>query len=166
MSVGGETQKELTGSMNSTADLTKITTRLSGNEFEFVEGSNKSMVKTVTIPAGQTVEVKVVMAFTTEELPQSTADYVRFLELDGTSALKAQKAEYNEYWAENLPYIDVPNKAVQKAIDYRWWLERFNTMDANIPGYDFQYPVTVEGVLGYNNAIALTQPMHLQDTSG
>lgn len=164
VTVGGETQQELTGSMNSTADLTKITTRLSGNGFEYAEGSNKSMVKTVTIPAGQTVEVKVVMAFTTEELPQSTTDYVRFLELDGTSALKAQKAEYNQYWADNLPYIDVPNKAVQKAIDYRWWLERFNTMDANIPGYDFQYPVTVEGVLGYNNAIALTQPMHLQDT--
>lgn len=58
----------------------------------------------------------------------------------------------------------MPKKAVQKAIDYRWWLERFNSLDANIPGYDYQYPVTIEGVLGYNNAIILTQPMHLQDT--
>lgn len=110
------------------------------------------------------MELKVVIAFTTEEIPESTEQYLRFAGLGNLEAVRAQKAEYNLYWAENLPYIDVPKKAVQKAIDYRWWLERFNSLDANIPGYDYQYPVTIEGVLGYNNAIILTQPMHLQDT--
>ena len=98
------------------------------------------------------------------EIPESTEQDLRFAGLGNLEAVRAQKAEYNLYWAENLPYIDVPKKAVQKAIDYRWWLERFNSLDANIPGYDYQYPVTIEGVLGYNNAIILTQPMHLQDT--
>lgn len=110
------------------------------------------------------MDLKVVMAFTTEEIPESTEDYIRFSGMANLDAIRTQKAEYNLYWAENLPYVDVPNKAVQKAIDYRWWSERFNSLDANIPGYDYQYPVTIEGVLGYNNAIALTQPMHLQDT--
>ena len=46
---------------------------------------------------------------------------------------------------------------------YRTFLSRFNYFDANIPGNDFQFPVSVEGALGYNNAIQLTQPMHMQD---
>ncbi len=46
---------------------------------------------------------------------------------------------------------------------YRTFLNRFNYFDANIPGNDFQFPVSIEGVLGYNNAIQLTQPMHMQD---
>src|ERR1043165_2366271 len=40
---------------------------------------------------------------------------------------------------------------------------RFNNLDANIPGQDYQFPISVEGALGYNNAIALTQPMHIDD---
>ena len=46
---------------------------------------------------------------------------------------------------------------------YRTFLNRYNYVDANIPGNDYQFPVSIEGVLGYNNAIQLTQPMHLQD---
>ena len=162
--IGGETVPELVGTKMSPSNLTKITPRLTGDGFTYVEGSNSALQREVTIPAGESVDLKVVMAFTTEEIPESTTDYVRFSELDNLSAIRAQKAEYNLYWAENLPYIDVPNDAVQKAIDYRWWSERFNSLDANIPGYDYQYPITIEGVLGYNNAIVLTQPMHLQDT--
>lgn len=162
--VNGAKVPELMGNLMSPSNLTKITARLTGDGFVYSEGNNKTLEREVTIPAGGSVDFKVVMAFTTEEIPESAEDYVRFSELSNLEAIRAQKAEYNLYWAENLPYIDVPNDGVQKAIDYRWWSERFNMLDANIPGYDYQYPVTIEGVLGYNNAIALTQPMHLQDT--
>ena len=47
---------------------------------------------------------------------------------------------------------------------YRWWGERYNVLDTNEPGYVYQYPTTVEGSNLYQNAVALTQPMHLQDT--
>lgn len=161
--INGNTASELTGSVTSPSGLTQITTRLTGDGFGFTD-NNQTLTREVTVPAGQSVDLKVVMAFTTEEIPESTEDYIRFSGLGNLDAIRTQKAEYNLYWAENLPYIDVPNKAVQKAVDYRWWSERFNSLDANIPGYDYQYPVTIEGVLGYNNAIALTQPMHLQDT--
>ena len=138
---------------------------MTGDGFEAASSDDYCWLsRDVTVPAGGSVELKVVIAFTTEEIPESTEQYLRFAGLGNLEAVRAQKAEYNLYWAENLPYIDVPKKAVQKAIDYRWWLERFNSLDANIPGYDYQYPVTIEGVLGYNNAIILTQPMHLQDT--
>ena len=161
--INGEEVPELVGSVNSPANLTTITPRMTGDGFGYSE-TEGTLTREITVPAGESVEFKVVLTFSTEENPGSTTDYIRLAGLSGEEALRAQKAEYNLYWAENVPYIDVPNKAVQKAIDYRWWLERFNSLDANIPGYDYQYPVTIEGVLGYNNAIILTQPMHLQDT--
>ena len=166
VTVNGTEQDELTGTVSSPANLTTITTRMTGDGFAAAtdEDGDCYLGREVTVPANGSVELKVVMAFTTEEIPESTEQYVRFAGLGNLEAVRAQKAEYNLYWAENLPYIDVPKKAVQKAIDYRWWLERFNSLDANIPGYDYQYPITIEGVLGYNNAIILTQPMHLQDT--
>ena len=165
ITVNGAEQTELTGTCSSPAGLTTIYARMTGDGFEAASSDDYCWLsRNVTVPAGGSVELKVVMAFTTEEIPESTEQYLRFAGLGNLEAVRAQKAEYNLYWAENLPYIDVPKKAVQKAIDYRWWLERFNSLDANIPGYDYQYPVTIEGVLGYNNAIILTQPMHLQDT--
>ena len=165
VTVNGAEQTELTGTCASPAGLTTIYARMTGDGFEAASSDDYCWLsRNVTVPAGGSVELKVVIAFTTEEIPESTEQYLRFAGLGNLEAVRAQKAEYNLYWAENLPYIDVPKKAVQKAIDYRWWLERFNSLDANIPGYDYQYPVTIEGVLGYNNAIILTQPMHLQDT--
>ena len=165
VTVNGAEQTELTGTCSSPAGLTTIYARMTGDGFEAASSDDYCWLsRDVTVPAGGSVELKVVMAFTTEEIPESTEQYLRFAGLGNLEAVRAQKAEYNLYWAENLPYIDVPKKAVQKAIDYRWWLERFNSLDANIPGYDYQYPITIEGVLGYNNAIILTQPMHLQDT--
>ena len=165
VTVNGAEQTELTGTCSSPAGLTTIFARMTGDGFEAASSDDYCWLsRDVTVPAGGSVELKVVIAFTTEEIPESTEQYLRFAGLGNLEAVRAQKAEYNLYWAENLPYIDVPKKAVQKAIDYRWWLERFNSLDANIPGYDYQYPVTIEGVLGYNNAIILTQPMHLQDT--
>ena len=165
VTVNGAEQTELTGTCSSPAGLTTIYARMTGDGFEAASSDDYCWLsRDVTVPAGGSVELKVVIAITTEEIPESTEQYLRFAGLGNLEAVRAQKAEYNLYWAENLPYIDVPKKAVQKAIDYRWWLERFNSLDANIPGYDYQYPVTIEGVLGYNNAIILTQPMHLQDT--
>ena len=165
VTVNGAEQTELTGTCSSPAGLTTIYARMTGDGFEAASSDDYCWLsRNVTVPAGGSVELKVVIAFTTEEIPESTEQYLRFAGLGNLETVRAQKAEYNLYWAENLPYIDVPKKAVQKAIDYRWWLERFNSLDANIPGYDYQYPVTIEGVLGYNNAIILTQPMHLQDT--
>ena len=165
VTVNGAEQTELTGTCSSPAGLTTIYARMTGDGFEAASSDDYCWLsRDVTVPAGGSVELKVVIAFTTEEIPESTEQYLRFAGLGNLEVVRAQKAEYNLYWAENLPYIDVPKKAVQKAIDYRWWLERFNSLDANIPGYDYQYPVTIEGVLGYNNAIILTQPMHLQDT--
>ena len=163
VTVNGEELDELVGSRMSPSNLTRLTPRLLGNDFA-LNAAGDGLTREVTVPAGGSVDVKVILAMTTKEIPESAADYVRFAEMDNLTAIRTQKKEYNLYWAENVPYINVPNPAVEKAILYRWWSERFNSLDANIPGYDYQYPITIEGVLGYNNAIILTQPMHMQDT--
>ena len=163
VTVNGKQQNELIGSLSSPSNLTTLHPHMTGDDLKFVDGSYNSLQRDITVPAGKSVSQNVVASFETKEIPESQADYIRFAGMDNATALQTQKAEYNAYWYKNIPYISVPNLAIQKAIDYRWWSYRFNKLDANIPGYDYQYPVTIEGVLGYNNAISLTQPMHLQD---
>jgi len=159
-------QPELTGIRSVRANLTtlypRITADLDGKPC--ILKDNTLITPTVTIPAGGKIQLKVVTGITTKELPESTDDYLYYATASADEAFKTQVQTYNKWYADTIPYIDIPNKAVQKAIEYRWWLTQFNTFDASIPGYDFQYPDTMEGVLGYNNAIVLTQCMRLQDT--
>lgn len=159
-------QGELRLRFRSPGDLTVITARMTASGAHRPHRDETELSTHFPIGAGAQVNGYALISFTTEEIPGSTADYLRFASLAKTfeDALLTQKREYNEYWHKTVPYIDTPSSSVNLAIDYRHWLERFNTLDADIPGYDYQYPITIEGVLGYNNAIVLTQCMHLDDT--
>ena len=103
------------------------------------------------------------MGFITNEIPASLTEYNAYRDSTPRPAFATHVRAYNLWWAQNVPYIDVPEPAIKKNIYYRWWLMRFNNLDADIPGQTFQFPTSVEGALGYNNAIALTQPMHIDD---
>ena len=151
---------ELTGTVTARYGLTTITPRLSGDGFAV---SGTTLTADVALDPGQSTTLKVLLGATTRELPRSDADYERFRGYDPETAFATQVREYNRWWVENVPYIDVPDQNVKKMAYYRTFLSRFNHVDANIPGNDFQFPVSIEGVLGYNNAIQLTQPMHMQD---
>ncbi len=151
---------ELTGTVTARYGLTTITPRLSGDGFAV---SGTTLTRTVTLDPGQSTTLKVLLGATTKELPGSNADYERFRGHDPETAIATQVREYNRWWVDNVPYIDVPDENVKKMAYYRTFLNRYNHVDANIPGNDFQFPVSIEGVLGYNNAIQLTQPMHMQD---
>lgn len=151
---------ELTGSRQVKNNLTTIYPRLSGDGFTVSSGG---LNRSVTVAAGQTVATKVVMGFVTNEIPESLTEYNAYKDYSPATAFGTHVREYNRWWAENIPYIDVPDAAIKKNIYYRWWLMRYNYLDVDIPGQDFQFPVSIEGVTGYNNAIALTQPMHIDD---
>ncbi|GAA4562953.1 galactose-binding domain-containing protein [Planotetraspora kaengkrachanensis] len=118
----------------------------------------------ITVPAGSTVSLSVVGAVSSDSLPQTVEAYHDYAELTPAEAVRTGITAFNRRWAQDVPYIDVPDPAVEKAIVYRWWGERYNSLDANATGYVYQYPTTIEGVNLYQNAVALTQPMHLQDT--
>ena len=151
---------ELTGSVNARYGLTTITPRLSATGFT-VNGT--ALTRTLTLEPGQSASVKVQFGATTAELPESSDEYERYRDYDADTAFKTHLREYNRWWVDNVPYIDIPNDNVKKMSYYRTFLNRYNMFDGNIPGNDFQNPVSIEGVLGYNNAIQLTQPMHMQD---
>ncbi|MBT2291039.1 S-layer homology domain-containing protein [Paenibacillus albidus] len=126
--------------------------------------SGNTLVKEITVPAGGTVDQKVVMGWLAEEIPGSKADYEQFKSAAGNEeAFGTQVKAYNEWWADNIPYIDIPDENVKKVLYYRWWCNRFNLLEANIPGNDWQFPMNMEGVLGYNNGITVSVPWALQD---
>ncbi|MEV6030080.1 hypothetical protein AB0L65_02965 [Nonomuraea sp. NPDC052116] len=151
---------ELTGQVNAYNNLTTLYPRLTGDGFTVSSGG---LNRSVTIAAGATTTVKVVMGFVTNEIPASRTDYDAYAGYTPATAFATHVRAYNKWWADNIPYIDVPEPGIKKNIYYRWWLMRFNNLDADIPGQTFQFPTSVEGALGYNNAIALTQPMHIDD---
>ncbi|OCT13390.1 hypothetical protein A8709_17405 [Paenibacillus pectinilyticus] len=151
---------ELTGTFNVRNNLTKVYPRLSGTG---MTASNGILTRSITLAPNEKISLKFQMGFITSEIPESTTDYNRFRAYDPNTAYVTQLREYNKWWADYVPYIDVPDDNIKKIIYYRWWLNRFNFLDANIPGNDYQFPISVEGALGYNNAIVLSQPMHMQD---
>ena len=146
--------------MNATNRPDHVFPRLSGDGFTVTSGGLNG--RSPSRP-GATVTAKVQMGFVTNEIPESLTEYNAYRGLRPANAFATHVRAYNLWWAQNLPYIDVPEPAIKKNVYYRWWLMRFNNLDANIPGQTFQFPTSMEGVLGYNNAIVLTQPMHIDD---
>ncbi|GLY07740.1 discoidin domain-containing protein [Actinoplanes sp. NBRC 101535] len=151
---------ELTGTRAVKNNLTTVYPRFSGDGFT---AANGALNRSVSVPAGQTVTVKVQLGLVATEIPESRTEYDAYRGRTPADAYATHVRAYNRWWADNVPYIDVPDAAIKKNIYYRWWLMRFNHLDADIPGQDFQFPQSIEGVTGYNNAIALTQPMHIDD---
>ncbi|MEJ3744902.1 Ig-like domain-containing protein [Actinomycetes bacterium KLBMP 9797] len=138
-----------------------IRTHLTGAGFTRA-GAN--LDREVTVPAGGSVSLSVVGAVSSATLPETVESYREYAALPPAEAVRTGITAFNRRWAQDVPYIDVPDPALEKAIVYRWWGERYNTLDANATGHVYQYPTTIEGVNLYQNAVALTQPMHLQDT--
>ncbi|MDR6317409.1 discoidin domain-containing protein [Actinoplanes couchii] len=151
---------ELTGTRAVKNNLTTLYPRFSGDGFT---AANGALSRSITVAAGATVTVKVQLGLVANEIPASRTDYDAYRTRTPADAFGVHVREYNRWWADNVPYIDVPDAGIKKSIYYRWWLMRYNNLDAEIPGQDFQFPQSIEGVTGYNNAIALTQPMHIDD---
>ncbi len=146
--------------LNDTA-WSDVTIRLKANGFE---RSGGNLDREVSIPAGESVSLSVVGVLHSDTMPDSVESFYEYADLAPADAFSTAITRYNETWVDEVPYINVPDPAVEKAILYRWWGERYNTLDANEPGFVYQYPTTQEGVNLYQNSIVLTQPMHLQDT--
>lgn len=151
---------ELTGQVTLRYALSVIHPRLSGDGFT---AAGTSLARDVTLAPGASVSLKVQLGTLADELPGSSTDYARYRGYDPDTAWRTQLREYNTFWVNTVPYLDIPDKNVEKISYYRTWLNRYNTFDGNIPGNDYQFPVDLEGALGYNNQISLTVPMRLQD---
>jgi hypothetical protein len=151
------------GSNNGLADTpwSRITVDLRADGFTRADGA---LEREVTVPAGGEVSLSVAGALYSEAMPASPKQLERLATTDPAKAVRRAVRQFHVRWADDVPYVDVPDPALEKAIVYRWWGERYNTIDAGEPGYVYQYPTTVEGSHLYQNSVVLTQPMHLQDT--
>nr|WP_234379925.1 hypothetical protein [Streptomyces caniscabiei] len=152
--------RELTGTVPAKNNLTTVFPRLSGDGFT---PDGDTLTRTVTVPAARTLTTKVQLGFVTEEITASRPAYDAVRTASPGAAFRTHVQTYNRWWAENLPFMDLPDDNIEKTLYYRWWLLRFNYLDADIPGNDYQFPTSMEGVLGYNNAIALTVGMFVDD---
>ncbi|MFG2044294.1 OmpL47-type beta-barrel domain-containing protein [Dactylosporangium sp. NPDC048998] len=151
---------ELTGAVRAFNQLTTIFPRFSGDGFAPVDGALR---QTVAVPASGSVKTKVQLGFVTKEQPAAATEYEHYRGLSPAAAYTEHVTAYNKWWADNVPYLDTPENNIDKTLFYRWWLMRFNFLDADLPGNDYQFPTSMEGVLGYNNAIVLTVGMFVDD---
>ncbi|WP_430784182.1 Ig-like domain-containing protein [Actinoplanes sp. G11-F43] len=151
---------ELTGAVRAFNKLTDLFPRFSGDGFAAADGRLR---QTVSVPASGTARTKVQLGFVAREIPASAADYTRIRGQAPAAAFTEHVTAYNRWWAQNVPYLDTPEDNIDKTLFYRWWLMRYNFLDADLPGNDYQFPTSMEGVLGYNNAIVLTTGMFVDD---
>lgn len=141
--------------------MSYVDVRLSGNG---MKPGDQGLVKEIVVPAGGTASQKITMGWLADEIPKSKTQYEEYKNItDNGAAFERQVKEYNQWWADNIPYIDIPDENVKKVLYYRWWCNRFNLLEANIPGNDWQFPMNMEGVLGYNNGITVSVPWAMQD---
>ncbi|MEH0573418.1 discoidin domain-containing protein [Streptomyces sp. B21-108] len=154
--------RELTGAVPAKNNLTTVFPRFSGDGMAPAP-DGETLTRTLSLRAAATATAKVQLGFVTEEIADSRSAYDAVRKAVPTAAFRAHVQKYNRWWAENLPYLDSPDDNIDKTLYYRWWLLRYNYLDADIPGNDYQFPTSMEGVLGYNNAIALTVGMFVDD---
>ena len=151
---------ELTGTVDALNDLTVLHPRFSGDGFAPAGGALEA---SVAVPAGGSATTKVQLGLVTDEIANSRAEYDAVAASTPAAAYTAHVTAYNRWWAENVPYLDTPEDNIDKTLYYRWWLMRFNFLDADMPGNTYQFPTSMEGVLGYNNNIVLTTGMFIDD---
>lgn len=151
---------ELIGGVIAHNNVTTVYPRLSGDDFAV---ESDGLVRNLDVAAGEAATAKVQMGWVTEEIEDSASEYEHYRSLDAAQAYTEHVTAYNQWWADNIVYLDTPEDNIDKTLFYRWWLLRFNYLDANMPGNTYQFPTAIEGVFGYNNAIDLTVGMFIDD---
>src|SRR5262249_43089935 len=131
---------ERIGTFSTRYNLTTVSTRFSGTGFT---ASGNGLVRTLDVNPGESVILKLQLGAIAEEIPESGPEYERYRDYEPLQAWRTQLAEYNQWWVDNVAYIDVPDDNIKKMSFYRTFLNRFDYIDANIPGNDYQFPVSV-----------------------
>lgn len=127
---GNDGDTELTGRFNVKNDLTTIYPRFSGNGFTVKDGK---LASTLTLEANVPQTTKLQLGLIANELPDSTAEYeARFNGdlTDPAASYKDSVTTYNQWWVDNIPYVETQEHNIDKTVFYRWWLSRFNMLDA------------------------------------
>ena len=82
------------------------------------------------------------------ELPSPTTEYERYRDYDADTAFKTHLREYNRWWVDNVPYIDIPDANVKKMSYYRTFLNRLQHVRRQHPGQRLPVPGLDRGRAG------------------
>ncbi|HMR49802.1 MAG TPA: Ig-like domain-containing protein [Arachnia sp.] len=153
--------EELIASFPAKNNITMLNARFSGDGFTVAD---QHLERNLSVSAnGSSAQVKIQLGFLADELPESEAEYEAFQDFGAAEAFTTHVRAYNKWWADNIVYLDTPEDNIDKTLFYRWWVTRYNFLDMNAPGNDYQFPTSIEGVMEYNNAIDLTIGMFIND---
>lgn len=104
--------KELSGTFDVRNNLTKVYPRFSGTG---MTASNGILTRSITLAPNEKITLKFQMGFITDEIPESLVDYNRYKDYDANTAYLTQLREYNKWWADNVPYMDVADENIKKS---------------------------------------------------
>jgi Mannosylglycerate hydrolase MGH1-like glycoside hydrolase domain len=123
--------------------------------FEKVDGYPINLRQTVNVvPNGKPPRVTVAVSFETGRRSHPS-------EALPPDILERHVEDYQQWFADNVPYFDCPDGAIKKMWYYRWWVVRFNLAEPNtddLKGYAFY-----EGRLGFDNLISFAVPAQLEE---
>ena len=79
-------------------------------------------------------------------------------------SLLEHASEYNQWFADNIPYFDCSDPAFKKMWYYRWWIVRFHLVDLRDgPPPDLRDFAFYEGKLGFDNPIVFAIPAQVKE---
>jgi hypothetical protein len=110
-SVRSEDGTERTGTVTTRYEVTTVTPRFSGDGFE---ADGDALAREIALEAGESITLKLQFGATTQEIPESDEEYERYRDYGPDEALRAHLEEYNRWWVDNVPYIDVPDLNIKK----------------------------------------------------
>jgi hypothetical protein len=123
--------------------------------FERLDGGAIHLRRRLSVPAdGAEVQAQVAVSFENQARNGSSPPLP-------DDALEQQVRTYNQWFADNVPYFDASDPAFKKMWYYRWWVVRFNMLQADtrdLKGYRFY-----EGKLGFDNAIVFALPLQIME---
>jgi hypothetical protein len=123
--------------------------------FERLAGSAIHLRRQLSAPAdGAVVQAQVAVSFDNHARSGAPPPL-------SEDTLARHQRTYNQWFADNVPYFDASDPAFKKMWYYRWWVVRFNMLQADTPdmkGYRFY-----EGKLGFDNAIVFALPLQIEE---
>lgn len=126
--------------------------------FERLAGGTVHLRRQLRIDAGKDVAAHAAVAFRFDNQARPVPDPP--LE---DAPLARHQADYNRWFAENVPYFDSSDFGFKKMWYYRWWIVRFHLVETNAPdlkGYAFY-----EGKMGFDNVIGFAVPLQVKELS-
>ena len=112
------------------------------------------LIRNATVSSGETAEFRIVMSMT----DKSTDDF--FLDQD---PIATQKKNFNQWFFENIPFLDVPDEQIRQIYYFRWYTYRNHIRKTTDDYYIITEFLPNVRWAGLHNAINCPAAMHIEE---